>query len=146
MSLKYNEEFKYALRDIANNSFKLENQFDRVRCTEWVHKLVMLSDDSLENIKIRNDYAQYLRIMLRAGVLHGIFSNSPPSTLMPFPEAMGKLVASKVTSLPPMGPINVYMKHWSPDGRAYVAIKPIPGKGVLTYLSVTPVADGQQNN
>jgi len=27
MSLKYNEEFKYALRDIANNSFKLENQF-----------------------------------------------------------------------------------------------------------------------
>jgi len=48
----------------------------------------MLSDDSLENIKIRNDYAQYLRIMLRAGVLHGIFSNSPPTTLMPFPEAM----------------------------------------------------------
>jgi len=27
MSLKYNEEFKYALRDIANNSFKLENEF-----------------------------------------------------------------------------------------------------------------------
>jgi len=27
MSLKYNEEFKFALRDIANNSFKLENQF-----------------------------------------------------------------------------------------------------------------------
>lgn len=61
---------------------------DRVRCTEWVHKLVMLSDDSLENIKIRNDYAQYLRIMLRAGVLHGIFSDNPPTTLMPFPEAM----------------------------------------------------------
>lgn len=35
------------------------------------------------------------------------------------------------------------MKHWSPDGRAYVAIKPIPGKGVLTYLSVTPQPDGQ---
>lgn len=51
----------------------------------------MLSDDSLENIKIRNDYAQYLRIMLRAGVLHGIFSNSPPTTLMPFPEAMVRL-------------------------------------------------------
>jgi len=50
--------------------------------------MVMLSDDSLENIKIRNDYAQYLRIMLRAGVLHGIFSNSPPATLMPFAEAM----------------------------------------------------------
>lgn len=127
MSLKYNEEFKYALRDIVNNSFKLENQFgsikiyfyflkittqyinknyyynysffnnkrfkilDRVRCTEWVHKLAMLPDDSLENIKIRNDYAQYLRIMLRAGVLHGIFSNSPPTTLMPFPEAMVRL-------------------------------------------------------
>jgi len=51
----------------------------------------MLSDDSLENIKIRNDYAQYLRIMLRAGILHGIFSNSPPTTLMPFPEAMVRL-------------------------------------------------------
>lgn len=51
----------------------------------------MLSDDSLENIKIRNDYAQNLRIMLRAGVLHGIFSNSPPTTLMPFPEAMVRL-------------------------------------------------------
>lgn len=54
----------------------------------------------------------------------------------------GKLIASKIPSLPPMGPINVYMKHWSPDGRAYVAIKPIPGKGVLTYLSVTPTPDG----
>lgn len=64
---------------------------DRVRCTEWVHKLVMLSDDSLENIKIRNDYAQYLRIMLRAGVLHGIFSDSPPTILAPFPEAMVKI-------------------------------------------------------
>lgn len=30
MSLKYNEEFKYALRDIGNNSFKLENQFGNV--------------------------------------------------------------------------------------------------------------------
>lgn len=48
----------------------------------------MLADDSLENIKIRNEYAQYLRIMLRAGVLHGIFANSPPNILMPFPEAM----------------------------------------------------------
>lgn len=27
MSLKHNEEFKYALKDIANNSFKLENEF-----------------------------------------------------------------------------------------------------------------------
>lgn len=51
---------------------------------------------------------------------------------------------AKVPSLPPMGPINVYMKHWSPDGRAYVAIKPIPGKGVLTYLSVTPQPDGSR--
>lgn len=48
----------------------------------------MLPDDSLENIKIRNDYAQYLRIMIRAGVLHGIFSDSPPTILVPFPEAM----------------------------------------------------------
>lgn len=48
----------------------------------------MLPDDSLENIKIRNDYAQYLRIMLRAGVLHGVFSDSPPNTIMTFPEAM----------------------------------------------------------
>ncbi|VVC34225.1 Hypothetical protein CINCED_3A006631 [Cinara cedri] len=138
MSLKYNEEFKTALRDLVNNSPKLMDQFDRVRCTEWIHKLIMLPDDSLENIKIRNDYAQYLRIMVRAGCLHGIFSESPPKTIMPFPEAMGKLIASKIPALPPMGPINVYMKHWSPDGRAYVAIKPIPGKGVLTYLSVTP--------
>lgn len=68
-------------------SFNLK-LLDRVRCTEWVHKLIMLPDDSLENIKIRNDYAQYLRIMLRGGVLHGLFSNSPPVALMPFPEAM----------------------------------------------------------
>lgn len=116
MSLKYNEEFKYALKDIGNNSFKLESQFgivlhfifqkpsynidtndtvhyylknvDRVRCTEWLHKLVMLPDDSLENIKIRNEYAQYLRIMIRAGVLHGLFAESPPNILLPFPEAI----------------------------------------------------------
>lgn len=61
---------------------------DRVRCTEWIHRLVMLPGDSLEDIQKRNDYAQYLRIMLRAGVLHGIFLDSPPNNLMPFPEAM----------------------------------------------------------
>ncbi|XP_050529228.1 uncharacterized protein LOC126898864 [Daktulosphaira vitifoliae] len=145
MSLKDNEEFKFALRDIVNNSFKLESQFDRVRCAEWVHKLTMLPDDSLENIKIRNDYIQYLRIMIRAGIMHGIFSDSPPPVLAPFPEAIGKHITTQVPSLPPMGPINVYMKHWSPDGRAYVAIKPIPGKGVLTYLSVTPQPDGSHS-
>lgn len=30
MSLKYNEEFKYALRDLVNNSAKLDNQFGNV--------------------------------------------------------------------------------------------------------------------
>lgn len=40
MSLKYNEEFKYALRDIANNSFKLESQFGIVYVVLW--KLLIL--------------------------------------------------------------------------------------------------------
>lgn len=36
MSLKYNEEFKFALRDIGNNSFKLENQFGSIKILYYI--------------------------------------------------------------------------------------------------------------
>lgn len=37
-----------------------------------------------------------------------------------------------------MGPINPVLHHKSPDGRAYISAKQIPGGGVLCYMAVSP--------
>nr|CAD7421039.1 unnamed protein product [Timema poppensis] len=122
---------------------------NRVRCSEWVRKLSGMRDDDFESARSRNEYLQYLRVMLRAGLLHGMFKNPPPDTpLPPFAECVvridparepvGNELCSKVPYLPRMGPITPFIMHHSPDSRAYVAAKQIPGGGVFCYMAVTP--------
>lgn len=45
---------------------------------------------------------------------------------------------SKIPDLPKAGPISPSVIHKSPDGRAYISIKKVPGNGVLCYMAVTP--------
>ncbi|KAK9500357.1 hypothetical protein O3M35_001637 [Rhynocoris fuscipes] len=133
------KEFKNAVRDIACSAIFLESEFDRVRCCEWVRKLTSLSSDDVESAKLKNDYIQYLRLSVRAGILHSIFLQNPPSgDLRPLAEALGTTFANSIPSLPEMGPIAPYLTHKSPDGRAYISIKSIPGNGVLCYMAVGP--------
>ncbi|CAG2068120.1 unnamed protein product, partial [Timema podura] len=111
----------------------------RVRCSEWVRKLSGMRDDDFESARSRNEYLQYLRVMLRAGFLHGMFKKPPPDTpLPPFAECVGNELCSKVPYLPRMGPITPFIMHHSPDSHAYVAAKQIPGGGVFCYMAVTP--------
>lgn len=73
---------------------------DRVRCVEWCRKLSSLSDDELEACKIKNDYAQLLRIQVRNKFLHGPFLSPPPETgrLCPLTECLGNLMAKQVNN------------------------------------------------
>ncbi|KAL1130764.1 hypothetical protein AAG570_012005, partial [Ranatra chinensis] len=112
---------------------------DRVRCCEWVRKLSSIRDDSVENCKLKNDYIQYLRIIVKTGFLHGIFLKPPPKgDLRPLPEALGRHMAKSIPELQEFGPLAPYASQTSPDGRAYVSIKRLPGYGVFCYLAVTP--------
>lgn len=69
-----------------------------MRCSEWARKLASLSDDKLEESKIRNEYAQFLRIQVRNSFLHGPFKQPPPEDkgLCPLPECLGNLMAQQV--------------------------------------------------
>lgn len=44
----------------------------------------------------------------------------------------------QIPYLPKIGPINPILHHKSPDGRAYVSAKQIPGGGVFCYMAVSP--------
>lgn len=141
-----NKEFKLALRDIAAHAPKLNNAYDRVRCSEWVRKLASLPDEDLESAKIRNEYIQFLRIQVRNRFLHGPFTTPPPDTpaLCPFSEYVGNMMATQIPYLPRTGPIQPMIHHKSPDGRAFVSVRQIPGGGVLCYMAVSP--DGFDNS
>lgn len=71
---------------------------DRVRCSEWARKLSSLPDDNLETSKLRNEYAQFLRIQVRNSFLHGPFKQPPPenSPLCPLAECLGNMMADQV--------------------------------------------------
>ncbi|XP_030751581.1 uncharacterized protein LOC115879075 [Sitophilus oryzae] len=139
MGSKDAEEFRQALQDISQYIPRLHSPFDRVRCSEWTRKLSSLSDDNLESCKIKNDYAQFLRIQVRNQCLHGPFEHPPSDKLLPpLAETIGNIMSREIPFLPKMGPINPVLHHKSPDGRAYVSARQIPGGGVLCYMAVSP--------
>ncbi|XP_057665958.1 uncharacterized protein LOC130899830 [Diorhabda carinulata] len=133
------EEYKNAIKDIASHSHQLESPFDRVRCVEWCRKLAGLSDEDLESCKLKNEYAQFLRIQARHKFLHGPFTSPPPDgKLSTLSECLGNLMAQQIPYLPRVGPLCPVIHHKSPDGRAYVSTKQIPGGGVFCYMAVSP--------
>ncbi|KAL1498012.1 hypothetical protein ABEB36_008875 [Hypothenemus hampei] len=133
------EEFRNALLDISSNIINLDSPFDRVRCVEWARKIASLPDDNLETFKIKNEYAQFLRIQVRNRCLHGPFEHPPQNApLSPLAECLGNIICTEIPFLPKMGPISPVLHHKSPDGRAYVSAKQIPGGGVLCYMAVSP--------
>ncbi|RZF37884.1 hypothetical protein LSTR_LSTR009984 [Laodelphax striatellus] len=139
MTAAENKEFMDAIFDIAEDALQLETAADRVRCCEWVRKLVSLPDDNLESAKMRNEYIQYLRIMVRFGFLHGIFLKSPPpGEMRPLAESLGVVISKSVPDLPSVGPIAPFLAQQSPDGRAYLSIKKIPERGIFCYMAVAP--------
>lgn len=71
---------------------------DRVRCVEWCRRLASLSEDDLESCKLKNEYAQLLRIQVRHKFLHGPFVTPPPESgkLCSVNECLGNLMANQV--------------------------------------------------
>lgn len=60
-----------------------------MRCCEWVRKLTSISSNDVEAAKLKNDYIQYLRLIVRGGILHSIFLKNPPSgDLKPLAEVL----------------------------------------------------------
>ncbi|CAH1109648.1 unnamed protein product [Psylliodes chrysocephalus] len=139
MGTQDSEEFKNALKDIASHAHQLDSPFDRVRCVEWCRKLAGLSDDDLESARLKNEYIQFLRIQVRHKFLHGPFITPPPDeNLCSLPECLGNLMVKQIPYLPRVGPISPILYHKSPDGRAYISTKQIPGRGIFCYMAVSP--------
>ncbi|PSN50746.1 hypothetical protein C0J52_01206 [Blattella germanica] len=139
MSEKDKEEFRNAVREIAHLCVRLESPYDRVRCCEWVRKLVAIEDDNFEMAKIRNEYIQLLRVMVRHGYLRTPFVLPPPECeISSLAECVANDLAKRSPIFPNTGPIAPIIMHSSPDGRAYISAKRIPGGGVFCYMAVTP--------
>ncbi|XP_019876436.2 uncharacterized protein LOC109604353 [Aethina tumida] len=134
------EQFRCALKDIANHVHFILSPYDRVRCVEWCRKLINIPEDTIEQCKLKNEYVQLLRIQVRNRFLHGPFAKPPceNENVKPLAEALGQLLAQNIPILPPSGPIQPALHHKSPDGRAYVSVKQLPGGGVFCYMAVTP--------
>ncbi|XP_069685279.1 uncharacterized protein [Periplaneta americana] len=139
MCEKDKEEFRNAVREIAHLSVKIQSPYDRVRCCEWIRKLTGIPDDTFELAKIRNEYIQLLRVMVRSHYLRTPFIRPPPEgPLTSLAECVANDLCKRSPFFPTTGPIAPVIMHNSPDGRAYIAAKRIPGGGVFCYMAVTP--------
>lgn len=88
---------------------------------------------------MKNEYAQLLRIQVRNNFLHGPFVDPPPEHKMCcLAECLGNIMAKQIPNLPRVGPVSPILHHKSPDGRAYISVKQIPGGGVFCYMAVSP--------
>lgn len=75
---------------------------------EWVRKLNTLQDSVLDEVRIKNEYAQYLRMCLKSEIkiLPKPFSTPPPKTvLVPLAEFLGNVIAEKCQNVPRTGKI-----------------------------------------
>lgn len=73
---------------------------------EWVRKLNSLKDNVLEEVRMKNEYAQYLRVCLKSEIkiLPKPFSSQPPKTvLVPLAEFLGNVVAEMCQNVPRTG-------------------------------------------
>ncbi|XP_071445050.1 uncharacterized protein [Hetaerina americana] len=135
------EEFAHAIRDITREALHLESIHDRVRCIAWIEKLIDIPDRENGLTKLKNDYIQYLRLMVKGRQLHGPFIHMPPDNdLVPLPEKLGNEMSETIPELPRMGPIAPIITHQSKDGRAHLSAQRIPGGGIFCYLAVSPDA------
>lgn len=79
---------------------------ERVRLVEWVRKLNTLQDNVLDEVRMKNEYAQYLRMCLKSEIkiLPKPFSSPPPKTvLVPLAEFLGNVIAEKCQNVPRTG-------------------------------------------
>lgn len=73
---------------------------------EWVNKLSEMRPRTLEICRIRNEYAQYLRIMMDSNPVHLLrpFKEPPPTgAITPLPELLGNLIMEACPELPRTG-------------------------------------------
>lgn len=121
---------------MASYSVGMSAPASRVNLAEWVRRLGERDLDAV----LRHEYVNYLRILVRNGVLHGPFRRPPPpaALLAPLGETLCNDMCDKIPELPRAGAMQPYLMHRTADGAAYLAAKSIPGKGVFCYVAVNP--------
>ena len=132
-------EFQAAMRALAHEAPLLDSPEARVRVAEWARTLHHVPDRA-----VAAETLQYLRLMVRHGVLHGPFLHPPPppERVAPLAEALCNELAA-LAGLPRAGPMRPLLSHRTPDGSAYLAAQELPGRGLFCYLAVSP---GEFNN
>ena len=142
MDLKtINEEFNNALDEIMFLASKLSNPYDRVRTLEWIRKITEHPKKKVRDAQYRNEYVQYLKIVLSPPAnFVKPFNQPPPKTaLTPFPELMGNLMSKDCEFLPKTGKLEPVVCHNSEDHRSCVTVKRDPKTGnCYCYMAVMP--------
>lgn len=83
-------------------------KIDRVKCVEWIRKLVPMVSETLKTVTLRNEYAQFMKICLmnESQVLSRPFSSFPPKEkLVPLPECLANLTADDCLNVPRTGEV-----------------------------------------
>ncbi|KAG5675768.1 hypothetical protein PVAND_005644 [Polypedilum vanderplanki] len=139
-SEQYAKEFKDAANETMFNAVHLKSPNDRIRVCEWLRKLKELRNDKYEEVKMKNEYMQYLKMSLTGEykILTKPFSSAPPKQLVPFAECIANKTCDAIPELPRSGPIQPILCHKSEDNRAFITIKRTPDNGVICYMAVAP--------
>ncbi|XP_058451462.1 uncharacterized protein LOC131430466 [Malaya genurostris] len=145
--VELNYDFNYLLHDIRTAMRKLD-QSQRRTVEAWLHKLSN-TNQSLEEIRLRNDFLFYLSRNCEDGNLLPPFDQKPPAGyaldathLMP---SLGTAMTGETTSKPiyeaqtgsPSGATRrAELFQRSPDGGAFLVSQPVPRCGAFCYLAI----------
>ncbi|XP_062547915.1 uncharacterized protein LOC134219725 [Armigeres subalbatus] len=144
-----NYDFNYLLYEVRRAMRNLN--FENRRTVEaWIHKL-STANQSLEEVRLRNDFLFYLGRNCEEGTLLPPFDQTPPpgyvlnsTHLMP---SLGTEMTASASSRPIYetysGPStsaqqlqNAELLKRSPDGGSFLVSQPVPRCGAFCYIAV----------
>lgn len=87
---------------------------ERVKLCQWLKKLSELRSDKLEDVKMKHEYMQYLRVSLQGDykLLTKPFNDAPPDDLVPFAEMIANKTADSVPGVPRAGKFRCCANSW----------------------------------
>ncbi|XP_058825111.1 uncharacterized protein LOC131685426 [Topomyia yanbarensis] len=140
-----NYDFNYLLHEVRTAMRQLD-QSQRRTVEAWLHKLAN-TNQSLEEVRLRNDFLFYLSRNCNDGNLLPPFDQKPPSGyVLDATHLLPVLGTSAATTSKPL-----YEAHTgspsgtarraelferSPDGGAFLVSQPVPRCGAFCYLAI----------
>ncbi|XP_055614662.1 uncharacterized protein LOC129760988 [Uranotaenia lowii] len=128
-----NYDFNYFLHQIRTHSRRLD-QGQRRLVEAWIDKLAH-TNQTLEEVRLRNDFLFYLSSNCEQGTLQAPFDQRPPPGYVLNATHLIPTETPKTLFENSQSPQTELFRR-SPDGGAFLVSQPVPRCGAFCYLAI----------